>query len=510
MYYVCMIDNKEHTQDCNNADCVKEENRSMRPKSENFKKFIASNWGPRPDELPARNDSADYAVVRRNKISNLLPNQCLIIPAGPLKVRSNDCDYLFRPHTAFAHMTGLGTDQYPDALLALLPTEGGHEHVLYFRPRASRSTEEFYADARYGELWVGVRPSLAEVEAATGITTKDIRDFSADLSKYTDYTIAVVPEADPYVEELVNEIRLVDGKTKADFAQADEKLAEELSTLRLLKDEWEVQQMQHAVNCTKKGFENIIANLPRAVEHWRGERVVEGAFASVSREEGNGVGYETIAASGNHANTLHWIDNNGPVREGDMILVDAGVEVDSLYTADITRTLPVNGKYSPIQREIYQAVLDAADAAFEAANKPGAIFKDMHIAALEVLADRLEKWGVLPVSAVESLLPEGQYHCRWMVHGTSHHLGMDVHDCAKARREMYLEAKLEPGMCFTIEPGLYFREDDLAVPVEFRGNAVRIEDDIIVNPDGTCSYLSKDIPRTIEDVEKWIAEVQSR
>ncbi len=196
------------------------------------------------------------------------------------------------------------------------------------------------------------------------------------------------------------------------------------------------------------------------------------------------------------------------MREGDLLLVDAGVEVDSLYTADVTRTLPVDGTFTDDQRKVYEAVLEAADAAFAVA-RPGSRFRDLHEAAMQVIARRLAEWGLLPVSAEESLDPEtGGYHRRWMVHGTSHHLGLDVHDCAQARREMYLDAVLEPGMVFTIEPGLYFKEDDESVPAELRGVGVRIEDDVVVTADG-CENLSGALPRTSQDVERWMASLRT-
>ena len=174
------------------------------------------------------------------------------------------------------------------------------------------------------------------------------------------------------------------------------------------------------------------------------------------------------------------------MRPGELVLVDAGVEVDSLYTADVTRTIPVDGRFTAPQRRVYEAVLEAADATFVRAGESGVRFRDLHSAAMEVLARRLHEWGLLPegVSAEDSLSPEGQYHRRWMVHGTSHHLGLDVHDCAQARREMSMDALLVPGMVFTIEPGLYFRDDDLLVPAELRGMGVRIEDDVVIHPDG--------------------------
>jgi Xaa-Pro aminopeptidase len=190
------------------------------------------------------------------------------------------------------------------------------------------------------------------------------------------------------------------------------------------------------------------------------------------------------------------------------VLLDAGVEVDSLYTADITRTLPVDGVYTPVQRRVYQAVLDAADAAI-AEIRPGILFRDVHAAAMEVIAARLAEWGLLPVTAAESLDVDVQLHRRWMVHGTSHHLGLDVHDCAQARAELYLDGVLEPGMVFTVEPGLYFTPDDLMVPAEYRGIGVRIEDDVLVTADGV-ENLSAALPRDPDAVEAWMADLHSR
>ena len=504
-------------------------NRSRQPDNQAFRDFIGSGWGPRPEGLPSRSEAAPWAAARREALGRIFPGERLVLPAGTLKVRNNDCDYRFRPHSAFAHLAGTGTDFEPDAVLVLEPlTAPGretvtkaaaaqapdaltHEAVLYFRPRASRSSQEFYGDPRYGELWVGVRPSLEEVESATGMRCAHIDSLPDALAKDAGpgaVQLRVVAEADDSVTALVTTARQQVGlETGQAAAEVDAGLAEAASELRLIKDPWEIDQLRAAVAATKAGFDDLIRSIPRARGHWRGERVLEGAFGAKAREEGNGLGYDTIAAAGDHANTLHWINNDGAVEPGQLVLVDAGVEVDSLYTADITRTIPVDGRFTEAQRRIYQAVLDAADAAFARAGTPGCRFKDVHAAAMEVIAARLEEWGMLPegVSAAESLAPEGQYHRRWMVHGTSHHLGLDVHDCAQARREMYMEAELRPGMCFTIEPGLYFREDDLLVPAEMRGTGVRIEDDVVVREDGSVERLTQDVPRTVEEVEAWVS-----
>ncbi|WP_052207432.1 aminopeptidase P family protein [Sinomonas humi] len=498
-------------------------NRSQRPSSDAFKSFMASQWAPSDQELPPLAEVAAFAAHRRRAISDRFPGERLVIPAGPPKVRSNDTDYRFRPHSAFAHLTGLGTDHEPDAVLVLEPVEegtgddGGHHlATLYFRPLAGRDTEQFYANAHTGEFWVGPRPTLAELKARLGLATAHLDELEVALTKGVGapevggLSIRLVRKVDENLDALIDTARYntaqdPDALDLSEFDALDDQLKEALSELRLEKDEWEVEQLKAAVAATAAGFEEIIRALPRAVAHHRGERVIETAFFAKAREEGNDLGYDTIAAAGNHATILHWITNNGPVKEGDLLLVDAGVEAESLYTADITRTVPVNGKFSETQRRVYQAVLDAADAAFAAA-RPGVRFREIHAAAMEVLAARLEGWGILPVTAAEALSPEGQQHRRWMPHGTSHHLGLDVHDCAQARAELYLDGELAPGMVFTIEPGLYFKEEDLAVPEEYRGIGVRIEDDILMTSDGPVSLTSA-LPREVDDVEAWMARL---
>ncbi len=424
---------------------------------------------------------------------------------------SNYTDFRFRPHAAFAHLTGLGMEQEPEAVLVLHPVEdgtgdggSGHRAVLYLKPPAGRDTEEFFADSAHGEFWVGPRPALSDVGRLTGIVTvhlDDLRDALAKDVGADGVQLTEVAGVDEAVDEIVAQIR-------ADEAagRADERLAEALSELRLVKDEYELAQLQQAVDTTIAGFEKVVRALPEAVAHRRGERVVEGTFLGHARQEGNDVGYHTIAAAGEHATTLHWTDNDGAVRDGELLLLDAGVEADSLYTADVTRTIPVSGTYTQAQRKVYQAVLDAADAAI-AAIRPGIRFRDVHAAAMEVIAARVAEWGLLPVGAAESLDPDAQFHRRWMVHGTSHHLGLDVHDCAQARAEMYLDGVVEPGMVFTVEPGLYFKSDDLRVPAELRGIGVRIEDDVVVTADG-CRLLTAALPRRPDEVEAWRAALR--
>ena len=450
------------------------QNRSRTPHSKVFLDYIGSNWADQPEKLPKADAVAPYAAKRRAAVAKTFRGKVVVIEAGDLKTRSNDTDYRYRPHSAFAHLTGWGSATVAGSVL-IIDARKGVKATLYFRPTAGHNSDEFFANPAIGEFWVGKRPSLKHVAALLDIKTADIKD----LRKFT---------------------KDVGKKTIVDLNDAA--LAEFVSELRLIKDDYEIKQMRSAVAASVKGFEAVVRNLDNAVKHPRGERIVEGAFFAEARANGNDLGYETIAAAGEHACTLHWIINDGKVRKGDLLLLDAGVEVDSFYTADVTRTLPIDGKFTDTQRMIYEAVREAADAAFKIA-KPGVKFREIHNAAMKVIAAKTAEWGLLPVSAEESLKPENQFHRRYMVHGTSHHLGMDVHDCAQARREMYIDAELKPGMIFTIEPGLYFQADDLTVPAKFRGIGVRIEDDVLVTAKGV-ENLTKGLPRKASDVEAWM------
>lgn len=454
-----MTDNANTTHEAE----IDNSNRSTTPQSDAFLQYISTQWADRDETLPAESTVASYARQRREVLAAEFPGERLVIAAGPLKQRSNDTFYPYRPHSAFAHLTGWGSESEPGAILVLDPAGDSHEATLYFRERAGRDSDEFFANPEIGEFWIGARPSLAQVASLLGIPTAHLDEFAPG-------------DADRTLED-------------ADLARAT-------SELRLVKDAFELDEMQAAVDATHLGFTEVLEALPRATSHARGERIVEGVFNQRARLDGNEVGYETIAAAGAHACTLHWIRNDGAVREGDLLLLDAGVELDSLYTADITRTVPISGTFTEPQRRVYEAVLEAADAA-RAIVKPGIRFGDVHDAAMAVIARRTREWGLLPADDGVA------YYRRYMVHGTSHHLGLDVHDCAQARREMYLDGILEAGMCFTIEPGLYFQPDDLTVPEELRGIGVRIEDDIVVTETG-CVNLSSEIPRTADDVEAWV------
>ena len=463
------------------------------PTPEPLKKFMETGWAPSPLDGLAKSPATPWAVARRKKISAAFPNKRLIIPSGTFKVRSNDTDYRFRPHSAFAWLTGInGSDAVPDSVLVLEPNGSGHDSLLFIHPRSPREkSEEFYRNPKHGEFWVGRRMTIEETEFAYEIEVRHLETLEDFLDNKKDSL--TLRNEDAIVDELVPE------------NAGDQEFVVWLSEARLVKDQFEIEEMQKAVDSTYRGFNDMIKAIPGAVGKERGERLVEGAFFTRARYEGNDIGYDSIVAAGSHACILHWIKNDGELKNGELILIDAGVEVESLYTSDITRTFPINGKFSPAQRKIYTLVYEAQEAGIKAV-KPGAKYRDFHNAAMAVLAKGLEEMGVLPIPAAESLKPENGLHRRWTVHGSGHMLGIDVHDCAAARNETYIDALLEPGMILTVEPGFYIHPDDTLFPAEYRGIGVRIEDDILVTEDG-CRNLSGAMPRHPDEVEAWLASL---
>ncbi|MFG2195644.1 aminopeptidase P family protein [Streptomyces sp. NPDC048639] len=433
-------------------------------------------------------EQAPYAARRRAALSARFPGERLVIPAGNLKTRSNDTEYPFRAATEYVHLTG---DQTQDGILVLEPSGDGHDAMLYLLPRSDRENGEFWLDGQ-GELWVGRRHSLAEAEQLLGLPSRDVRKATEELSAL-DGPVRIVRGHDAGLEAALA------GRTTE---KRNEELRVFLSELRAVKDTYEIGQLQAAVDSTVRGFEDVVKVLDKAEA--TSERYIEGTFFLRARVEGNDVGYGSICASGPHATTLHWVRNDGPVRSGDLLLLDAGVETRTLYTADVTRTLPVNGRFSEVQRRIYDAVYEAQEAGI-AAVKPGAKYRDFHDASQHVLATRLVEWGLVE-GPVERVLELGLQR-RWTLHGTGHMLGLDVHDCAAARTEAYVDGVLEPGMVLTVEPGLYFQADDLTVPEEYRGIGVRIEDDILVTADGNRN-LSAGLPRASGEVESWMARLK--
>ena len=463
------------------------------PIADAMTEFMKEGWAPSPLTGVNPHPSIPFTKIRREKLSKQYPGSRLIFPSGSLKVRSNDSDYPFRAHSAYSWFTGIvASDCVPDSLFVMEPNGAGHDALLFIHPRSPRDSDEFYKNARHGEFWIGRRMTLEETETKYALKVHQIESIEEFLANKKETLI--IRGEDKNLDQLVTE--------------SEEKEKEFLnftSLMRIVKDQYEIDEMQKAIDASVRGFADMVRVFPAATSVVRGERVIESAFYGRARLEGNENGYPSIVASGAHACVLHWIKNDGDVLPGDLILIDAGVEVESHYTADITRTFPVNGKFTEAQRKIYMIVYKAQQAGI-AAVKPGAKFKDFHNACMVEIAKGAAELGVLPVSVEESLKPESGLHRRWQFHGSGHHLGIDVHDCAHARKEQYAEAVLEAGMILTVEPGFYIQPDDTLFPEEYRGVGVRIEDDILVTESG-AKILSNALPRHPDEVEAYMAKL---
>ncbi|GAA3559365.1 aminopeptidase P family protein [Nonomuraea rosea] len=450
------------------------------PITDELAAYMRTGWAGAGRTDVAARPIAPWAAKRRAALAARFPGERLVVPSGTLKVRSNDSDYRFRPHSAYSYLTGAGES---DDVLVIEPSG---EAVLYVRPRAAREEgQEFYRDRRYGEFWAGPRPDLAEAAELYQVECAHIRDLE--------------------LRGPARVLRGVDASVDARVPRGagDAELESFLSEMRLVKDEWEVGELRSAVDATVRGFEDVVRALPQAFGHPRGERYLEGVFGLRARLEGNAAGYDSIVASGSHACVLHWIRNDGALHAGDLLLLDAGVESDTLYTADVTRTFPLSGRFGSVQRQAYELVYEAQTAAI-AALKPGARFRDFHLAAMRVICDGLRDWGLL-TDSTDALMESGLYR-RYTLCSSGHMLGLDVHDCAKSRSEVYLDGVLEEGHVLTVEPGLYFQPDDLTLPEELRGIGIRIEDDLVVTAGG-ATMLSSGLPRHPDEIEAWMSSL---
>ena len=439
-------------------------------------------WGPQAPFESAPSPPPAYLGRRRRLLQEALPDDIILVGAGQLVRRCGDQFYRFRAESDYVWLTG---DQAPNGTLVMTP---GGESVLFLQPPSDRGNGEFWTDFFTGELWVGRRPSLEQRSHELGVECRPLSELPKFLEGVTSarYTPSLpAPLADSFENnDLANrELRAV------------------LSELRLMKDDWEIQQLRHAVDVTVRGFGDVGRLLRNQTA--LSERHVEVTFDARARLEGYATGYQTISAVGEHAATLHWQRNDGNIAAGQLLLLDAGVEVNSLYTADVTRTIPVSGHFTSMQRQVYEVVFAAQEAALKLV-RPGERFKAFYAESARVLAEGLADLGVLPVSAGESLRAESGLHRRWTLCSPGHMLGLDVHDCGNSRAPMYLEGTLAEGQVLTVEPGLYFQANDETIPEELRGQGFRIEDDVLVTSGG-YEMLSGGLPRSVDDIEAWLS-----
>ena len=366
---------------------------------------------------------------------------------------------------------------------------------FYARPRSDASSGAQYLDRVDGEIWHGRRWSLSEKSRLLGIETRPLEELSSAVASPVGVR-RVLRGYDAGVDAAV----LVpdDGRRRS---RRDSAWHQVLSELRLVKDEWEIAQLQDAIDATVRGFEDVARILPadRAVA----ERLIEGVFGLRARARRQRRRLQLDRRRRRARDDPALDPQHRRTTPGELLLMDMGVENRNLYTADVTRMCRSRGTFTPLQRQVYDIVHASQQAGMDAI-RPGVKFRDVHQACMRVLAEGLHDLGLLPVSVDEAMDKESMVYRRWTLHGFGHMLGLDVHDCAPPARRRTATARCGEGYVLTVEPGLYFQPEDELVPAELRGIGVRIEDDVW-SPPTAAANLSAGLPRTADEVETWLA-----
>ena len=419
------------------------------------------------------------------------PNSIAIIPAAHEATRSYDTEYRFRQDSDFWYLTGFPE---PDAV-AIIDPESRTPYTLYVRPRDLEM-----------ETWFGRREGVeGAVKNYKADRAFSIDRFDADLAKILDgheklyYRFAVDKALDLKILSYLQTQRIRRLKTAyPPHTIVDPTII--LGEMRLHKNSDEVEMMQRAADIAAEA--HVLAM--KKVKPGMNEFQVESLMESYMRHKGaNGVAYNSIIGGGDNATILHYVENNMPLNDGDLILIDAGAEYRG-YASDITRTFPVNGKYTKAQREVYDVVLDVQEQCIEY-TKTGNTVKGRQEFSIELLTEGMKKLGLLKGSTKE--LIKKKTYMKYYMHGVGHYLGLDVHDAGRYFTDQTARKSkpFAPGMVLTVEPGLYIPPDDKSAPAKYRGIGIRIEDDVLVTKDGNRNLTSK-VPKDPEEIEGLMAK----
>ena len=436
-------------------------------------------------------DRKEYARRRKQLMRIIGDDAICIVPAAPERVRSNDSHYPYRQDSDFQYLSGFPE---PDAVLALIPGRTHGEAILFCRERDAER-----------EAWDGSRSGTEGAVADYGMDDAfpigDIDDILPGMIEGRSrvyYHFGRDAEFDVKVIGWVNRVReqiRQGARAPHEFVA----LGHILHDLRLYKTRAELRVMRKAAKIASEAHLRAM----RATRAGLNEHEIEAELLHTFRKHGAVPSYEPIVGGGANACVLHYRANNAPLRDGDLLLIDAGAEYEC-YASDITRTFPVNGKFSPAQRALYDIVLAAQRAAI-AEVRPGRPFIAFHDAAVRVITAGLIKLGLLKGS-VDKNIREGSYK-RFYMHKTGHWLGLDVHDVGDYRVDgEYRE--LEPGMVVTVEPGVYIGADAKGVAAQWRGIGIRIEDDIVVTR-GDPEVLTAAVTRDPDEIETLMAKARA-
>jgi len=426
----------------------------------------------------------EFAHRREQLMSHMEPNSIAILPSATEKIRNRDADYRYRQDSDFYYLSGFAE---PESVVVLIPGRKHGEFILFCRDRD-----------RTREIWDGYRAgpegACKDFEADDAFPISDIDDILPGLIEGRErvyYSMGRDQQFDQKVMTWVNSIRsqIRSGAIPpGEFLNLDHLLHDQ----RLFKRASEVKIMKQAASISAQAH-CVAMKLcrPGMYEYELEAELLHGFMKSGSRA----AAYNSIVGSGDNACILHYVENARQMKSGDLVLIDAGCELEH-YASDITRTFPVSGKFSKEQKAIYQLVLDAQTAAIDAV-KPGNNWNEPHEISVKVITEGLVELGLLK-GDVENLIDEEKYK-QFYMHKIGHWLGMDVHDVGDYKIDG-LWRVLEPGMVMTVEPGIYIAPDDESVAKKWRGIGVRIEDDVLITKTG-YDILSIDAPKSVEDIE---------
>lgn len=436
---------------------------------------------------------AEYARRRKALMEQMEPNSIAILPAAAVAIRNRDVEHVYRQDSDFQYLSGFPE---PEAVIVLIPGREYGEYVLFCRERNPER-----------ELWDGLRAgqdgAMREYGADDAFPITDIDDILPGLIEGRDRVYSSMgsnPEFDRHVMEWINVIRSkahLGAQPPKEFVALDHLLHD----MRLYKSAAEVKVMREAAQISARAHVRAMQASRAGLYEFSLEAELDYEF----RKGGAKMpAYGSIVASGRNACILHYQENDAPLKDGDLVLIDAGCEIDC-YASDITRTFPVSGKFSAEQKAIYEVVLKSQEAAF-AAIKPGNHWNQAHDATVRVITEGLVELGLLR-GAVDELIAAEAYKAFYM-HRAGHWLGMDVHDVGEYKVGGEWRV-LEAGMALTVEPGIYVSPDNQTVAKKWRGIGVRIEDDVVVTKKG-CEILTGDVPKTVADIEALMAAARTQ
>ncbi|WP_312341371.1 Xaa-Pro aminopeptidase [Stutzerimonas nitrititolerans] len=431
---------------------------------------------------------SEYARRRQSLMARMEPNSIAILPAAPMYIRNRDVEHVYRQDSDFQYLSGFPE---PEAVIALIPGREHGEYVLFCRERDPER-----------ELWDGLRAgqdgAIAHYGADDAFPIGDIDDILPGLIEGRERVYYAIGTNETFDHQLMEWIKMIRSKARQGAQPPSEFVALDhlLHDMRLYKSANEVKVMRHAAEISARAHVNAMRASRAGLHEYHLEAELDYEF----RKGGAKMpAYGSIVAAGKNACILHYRENDAALEDGDLVLIDAGCEIDC-YASDITRTFPVNGKFSPEQKAIYELVLAANEEAFKHI-APGKHWNEAHEATVRVITAGLVELGLLE-GDVEALIA-AEAHKAFYMHRAGHWLGLDVHDVGdyKIGGEWRV---LEPGMAMTVEPGIYIAADNQDVARKWRGIGVRIEDDVVVTKTG-CEILTSGVPKAVAEIEALMA-----